>query len=72
MKEIEIADEDWEVIERRAEELPANFHIGILGVVLSKEELLQNINDRTELGEAYVRMQLKFIKWAARRAALSE
>jgi len=72
MKEIEISDEDWKVIEKRAEELPDNFHIGILGEVLSKEGLLQNIHDRTEFGEAYIRMQLKFIKWAVKRAALPE
>ncbi len=72
MKEIEITDEDWKVIEKRAEELPDNFHIGILGEVLSKEDLLQNIHERTEFGEAYVRMQLKFIRWAAKRAILSE
>ena len=72
MKEIEITDEDWKVIEKRAEELPDNFHIGILGEVLSKEDLLQNIYDRTEFGEAYVKMQLKFIKWAAQRAAIAE
>lgn len=72
MKEIEISDEDWKVIEKRAEELPDNFHIGILGEVLSKEDLLQNIHDRTALGEAYIRMQLKFIKWAVKRATLSE
>lgn len=71
MKEIEITDEDWEVIEKRAEELPNNFHIGLLGEVLSKDDLLRNIHDRTEFGEAYVRMQLRFIRWAAKRA-LSE
>ena len=67
MKEIEITPEDWEVIEKRAEELPDNFHIGILGIVLSKSELLTNIQDRTPAGEAYVKMQLKFIKWSTKR-----
>lgn len=71
MKEIEISDEEWEVIEKRAEELPDNFHIGLLGEVLSKDELLRNIHDRTPSGEAYVRMQLRFIRWAVKRA-LSE
>lgn len=70
MKEIQITDDDWEVIEKRAEELPNSFHIGILGEVLSKEELLQNLHNRTNLGEAYVRMQLRFIKWAAKRASM--
>lgn len=68
MKEIEINEEDWKVIEQRAEDLPENFHIGILGEVLSREELLQNIRDKTPSGEAYVRIQLKFMKWAAKRA----
>lgn len=68
MKEIQITEEDWKVIEDRAEELPDNFHIGMLGAVLSKEELLRNIRDRTELGEAYVRIQLRFIKWTTKRA----
>lgn len=70
MKEIQITDEDWKVIEKRAEELPDNFHIGILGEVLSKDELLKNIYDRTEIGEAYVKMQYRFIRWAAKRAML--
>lgn len=70
MKEIQITKEDWEVIEKRAEELPENFHIGILSKVLSKDELLQNIHDKTDIGEAYVKMQLRFIKWAAKRALL--
>lgn len=67
MREIQITDADWEVIEKRAEELPDNFHIGILGEVLSKEDLLRNIHDKTKIGEAYVRMQFNFIKWAAKR-----
>lgn len=67
MKEIEITKEDWEVIEKRAEDLPENFHIGILGVILSKAELVNNIKERTPEGEAYVRMQLRFIKWSTKR-----
>lgn len=70
MKEIEITDEDWKVIEKRAEELPDNFHIGIVGEVLSKEELLQHIHKKDEIGEAYVKMQFRFIRWAAKRAML--
>lgn len=67
MKEIEITEGEWEVIEKRAEELPDNFHIGILGKVLSKPELIENIKDRTPEGEAYVKMQLKFIRWSSKR-----
>ena len=67
MKEIEITEEDWEVIEKRAEELPENFHIGILGVILSKAQLIDTIRERTPEGEAYVKMQLRFIKWATKR-----
>ncbi len=67
MKDIEITKGDWEVIEKRAEELPDNFHIGLLGEVLSKSELVENIRKRTPEGEAYVRMQLRFIRWSAKR-----
>ncbi len=68
MKDIEITEEDWNVVEKRAEQLPENFHIGMLGEVLSRNDLLDNIQNKTPVGEAYVRMQLKFIKWAAKRA----
>ena len=68
MREIEITEDEWKVIETRAEELPNNFHIGILGEVLSKDDLLKNIRDKTPIGEAYVKMQLRFIRWAAERA----
>ncbi|MBU2104525.1 MAG: hypothetical protein KKF67_01995 [Nanoarchaeota archaeon] len=67
MKDIEITKEDWEVIEKRAEELPENFHIGMLGVILSKAQLVDNIKHRTSEGEAYVKMQLRFIKWSTKR-----
>lgn len=67
MKDIEITEDDWEVIEKRAEDLPDEFHIGILGVILSKSELVDNIKQKTPEGEAYVRMQLKFIKWSTKR-----
>lgn len=67
MKEIEITEDDWEIIEKRAEELPEDFHIGILGVILSKTALVDNIKEKTPEGEAYVRMQLRFIKWSTKR-----
>ena len=67
MKDIEITEDDWKVIEKRAEDLPEEFNIGILGVILSKSELVDNIKQKTPEGEAYVRMQLKFIKWSTKR-----
>lgn len=35
---------------------------------MDKEELMRHIEARDEIGEAYARMQMNFIKWAAKRA----
>lgn len=35
---------------------------------MNKKELLKEIKNRTEIGKAYARMQLNFIKWMSKRA----
>lgn len=65
---VEITEDEWKVVEERAKELPEKFHIGILGEVLTKSDLLEAIKRRDEIGRAYARMQLKFLSWSIKQA----
>ena len=56
-----IPDDDWKVVEARLETMPEEMRIGILSRVLTKQELVKEVKERTEIGHSYAHMQLRFI-----------
>ena len=67
----ELNEEDWKVVEERLKDMPETLHLGILSKSLNKEELLKEVQKRTEIGKAYAEMQLGFIKWLAKQSKLT-
>lgn len=70
MSEIEITDDDWKLIEGRLESMPEELRLGILEQSFTKEQLLQEVRKRSEVGKAYAKMQLEFIKWLAKQSKI--
>ena len=67
----ELNEGDWKVVEERLRDMPKTLNLGILGKSFNKEELLKEVQERTEIGRAYAEMQLGFIKWLAKQSKLT-
>jgi len=70
MTEINITEEDWKIIEDRLDTMPEELQLGILEQSFTKRELIEQVKRRTEIGEAYAKMQLEFIKWLAKQSKI--
>jgi len=58
-----ITEEEWELVEKRIEAMPEHMRIAILGRVYTKEELLNEVRARSEVGEIVARMQLRYLRY---------
>ena len=58
-----ISKDDWDVVEARLDTMPEEMTLGILSTVFTKQELQQQVRNKTDVGVAYSSMQLRFIKW---------
>ncbi len=65
-----ISNDDWKVVEARLETMPEEMRIGILSNVFTKSDLLGQVKDRTDVGQAYAVMQLRFISWLLKEAKI--
>jgi len=70
MSEIIINEEDWKVIEDRLKSMPEEFELGILEQSYTKQQLLREIKNQSEVGEFYVKMQVDLIKWLAKQGKI--
>jgi len=62
MKE-KIPEEMWEIVLARFERMPPNLKLVIGGYgALSKEEVIEHIKKRDEIGRFLVKMQLEYFK----------
>jgi len=62
MKE-KIHDEIWEIVLARFERMPSNLKLVIGGYgALSKDEILEHIRRKDEIGKFLVKMQLEYFK----------
>jgi hypothetical protein len=53
----------WEIVKARFERMPRNLKLVIDGFgVLKKEEILQHLGKRDEVGKLLVRMQIEYLK----------
>jgi hypothetical protein len=53
----------WEIIKARFERMPSNLKLVIGGFgALKKEEILQHLEKRDEIGRLLVKMQIEYLK----------
>ncbi|MCK4647621.1 hypothetical protein KAT24_01675 [Candidatus Pacearchaeota archaeon] len=71
-KKDNISEEEWKIVEERLKTMPNKMRLGILSNSYTKQELLLQVQDRTEIGKAYVQMQVEFIKWLAKQSKISQ
>jgi len=57
-----VTEEEWELVEKRIEAMPEHIKIAYLGKVYSKEEILQEVRARTEVGKLIAEAQLKYLR----------
>lgn len=65
-----ISEEEWKVVEARLKTMPNNMRLGILSNSFNKQELLLEVQRKSEIGGAYVEMQMEFIKWLAKQSGV--
>ena len=63
---IEISEEDWKVVEARLKFSGSNLKILIFGKTLTKNDLLKEVEEKSEIGKVYATAQLEYLKWCAR------
>lgn len=65
-----ISEEEWKVVEARLKTMPNNMRLGILSNSFNKAELLVEVQNKSEVGGAYVEMQVEFIRWLAKQSGI--
>ena len=65
-----ISEDDWNVVEARLETMPEEMKIGILSNVFTKQDLLHQVKSRSEVGQSYAVMQLRFISWLLKESKI--
>lgn len=57
------SDDLWEVTKKRFELMPKNIRISVGGAsVLDKKAIIDHIENRDEIGELFVKMQLNYLR----------
>jgi len=67
MKMSELTKADWEVAKKRAESLSEDYGIGMVGRLLTKKDLLDEIDQQTDVGRVYAESQKEFLRWLVKR-----
>lgn len=62
----EISEYIWELTEVRIQEMPLTMQMAILGKLLTKDDILNEVRKRTEIGEIIVNMQMEYLKYCLR------
>jgi hypothetical protein len=63
MNEITISSEDWLIVEKRLESMPKEMYFGFLSSSFTRDELLVEVKDKSDVGTKYALMQIRFIEW---------
>ena len=66
-----IKDDEWKVVESRLKTMPSKMRLGILSKSYGRPELLMEVQNRTDVGRAYVEMQIGFVKWLVKQSKVS-
>ena len=63
-----LTEEDWIVVEERLKTMSNKMKLGILSNSYTPEELLVEVQNKSEVGRAYVEMQMEFVRWLAKQS----
>jgi predicted metalloprotease with PDZ domain len=67
-KEGSLTEEEWKIVELRLRTMPDKMKLGILSKSYTKEELLSEVQDKSDVGRAYVEMQMEFLRWLIKQS----
>lgn len=67
-----ISEEEWKIVEERLKTMPDKMKLGILSNSYGKQELLYEVQNKTEIGIAYAEMQIEFIKWLMKQSKVAQ
>jgi len=71
-KKDSISEDDWRIVEERLKTMPSKMKLGILSNSYTKEDLLLEVQNKSEVGRAYVEMQMEFIRWLAKQSKVTQ
>ena len=63
-----ISEEGWKIVEARLKTMPNKMRSGLLSNSYTQEDLLIEVQERTEVGIVYAEMQIEFIKWLMKQS----
>ena len=64
----QLTEKDWTIVEERLKTMSNKMRLGILSNSFTQQELLVEVQKKSEVGRAYVEMQLEFIKWLVKQS----
>ena len=67
-----ISEEDWKIVEERLKTMPDRMRLGILSNSYGKQELILEVQNKSNIGIAYAEMQIEFIKWLIKQSKVIE
>lgn len=71
-KKDSVSDEEWKIVEERLKSMPNKMRLGILSKSYNKEDLLLEVQKKTDVGRAYVEMQMEFIRWLVKQSKITQ
>jgi len=66
-----IPENEWKIVEERLKTMPSKMKLGILSNSYTKQDLLLEVQKKSEVGRAYVEMQMEFIRWLAKQSRVT-
>lgn len=71
-KKENISADEWKIVEERLKTMPNQMRLGILSQSFDKEQLLAEVKKKSEIGRAYVEMQMEFITWLVKQSKVNQ
>ncbi|MBI5797494.1 hypothetical protein HZA98_01160 [Candidatus Woesearchaeota archaeon] len=65
-----ISEKDWAIVEERLKTMPGRMQLGLLSSSYTKDQLIVEVQNKTEVGTAYAEMQLEFLKWLLKQSKI--
>lgn len=70
MKEVKFSEDEWAIVTERVHAMPAHLRMSIGGTSLTKEELLEHLKKRDEIGALLVKIHLNYLRSFKQEAAV--
>jgi phosphoribosylaminoimidazole (AIR) synthetase len=59
-----VSKDEWELVTARIEAMPSNLKLAMGGIgPLSKQEMVEHLNKKDEIGKKIVAMQLNYLRY---------